>query len=95
MPAGGGGGKDRLKSGDYRGWDKFNVEEECDRVDQEKLKDKESPSAGKTGVPISLSESGKSLVCSTSICHLYLCLVRIEHVSCGEEESGSTGEGER
>lgn len=33
---GGDSKKQKLKSWDYKGWDKFNVEEECSKIDETK-----------------------------------------------------------
>ena len=49
--------EDKIKSGDYRSWDQYNVEKECEKVDQEETQASVGEQS-KTSVPARLSESG-------------------------------------
>ncbi len=51
------GSKDRIKLGDYKSWDKFDVEKECAKVDKQHPAGEQSQNP----VPAKLSESGEEI----------------------------------
>ena len=55
----GGGNKERLASGDYRGWDRYDVKKECGKVDTEPAVSEEKTPGHTHTVQVSLSETGK------------------------------------
>lgn len=54
------GQEQRLKSGDYRGWDEYNVDKECAKVDKAEPVEDKKPGITPTTKP-KLSEKGEQL----------------------------------
>ena len=59
----------RIKSSDFRAWDQFDADTAADHVDRQAEREEEEERkvrcngvAGKTSVPVELSESGKSKI---------------------------------
>ena len=78
----------RIKSSDFRAWDQFDADTAADHVDRQAEREEEEERevrcngvAGKTSVPVELSESGKSkiLYFHTRNIHTYV-LQRTKHV---------------